>query len=85
MHIDGGCHCGYIKYEAGGSRNGEHMSLHRLPEADRFRVSRHRPGPGKGSGCLAGQPKIYVKTAESGTQRAHGFCRVRHASCMRRP
>jgi len=56
MHIDGGCHCGYIKYETEvDPETVSIMSLHRLPEADRS-AFRRQPSrrPGKGSGCSPG-------------------------------
>ncbi len=32
------------------------------------------PAPKDAFKLLTGRPKVYVKTAESGTRRAHGFC-----------
>ena len=39
MKIDGGCHCGYITYEAEADpQKPLYLSLYRLPGAFRFRV-----------------------------------------------
>jgi len=53
----------------------QHLPLHRLPDFQRLGVSR---GGARACGNLQaaerGQPKIYVKTAESGDKRAQAFC-----------
>jgi hypothetical protein len=75
MKIDGGCHCGYIRYEAEidpanvgvchctdcQTLTGSAFSTFVFAGRDSFRM-------------LGGKPKIYVKTAESGNRRAQGFC-----------
>lgn len=75
MKIDGGCHCGYLRYEAEidpadvgvchctdcQSLTASAFSTYVFAAAASFRM-------------LGGQPKIYVKTAESGNQRAQAFC-----------
>ncbi len=75
MHIDGGCHCGYITYEA--EVDPDKVGICHCTDcqklsgtAYRVTVSTHKDG----FKLLTGQPKIYVKTAESGNKRAHGFC-----------
>ena len=76
MKVEGGCHCGFITYEAEidpekvflchctdcQSLSGTAFrSVVRMPEAD-FRL-------------LSGRPKIYVKTtADSGAKREQSFC-----------
>ncbi|MDH3234873.1 MAG: GFA family protein [Alphaproteobacteria bacterium] len=75
MKIDGSCHCGAITYEAEVDpamvrvcHCSDCQTMSGAPfraiviakEAD-FRV-------------LSGEPKNYVKTAESGNKRAQGFC-----------
>ena len=75
MHIEGGCHCGYIKYEA--EVDPEAVSICHCTDCQTLTGSAFRvtvPARKEGFKLLTGQPKIYVKTAESGTQRAHGFC-----------
>src|ERR687896_107424 len=75
MKIDGSCHCGYITYEAEidpekvgvchctdcQSLTGSAFTTSVSAEKEAFRL-------------LSGQPKIYVKTAESGAKRAQAFC-----------
>lgn len=74
MHIDGGCHCGYITYEAEvdpGKVSICHCTDCQTLTGSAFRVT----VPALKNGFkLTGQPKIYIKTAESGIKRAHGFC-----------
>jgi hypothetical protein len=75
MHIDGGCHCGLIRYEA--EIDPEKVSICHCTDCQTLTGSAYRvtvpaqPGTFK---LLGGEPKIYIKTAESGNKRAHGFC-----------
>jgi len=75
MKIDGRCHCGYISYEA-------EIDLERIVvchctdcqtlSGSAFRtVALTRENAFK---LLSGEPKIYVKTGESGTKRVQSFC-----------
>lgn len=75
MHIDGGCHCGYIKYEA--EIDPETVSICHCTDCQTLSGSAYRTVVPAAKGTfkiLTGQPKIYVKTAESGNQRAQAFC-----------
>lgn len=75
MHIDGGCHCGFITYEA--EIDPAKVSICHCTDCQNLTGSAYRvtvPAPKDGFKLLTGKPKIYVKTAESGTRRAHGFC-----------
>lgn len=75
MHIDGGCHCGNITYEA--DVDPEKVSICHCTDCQKLTGSAFRVtvlAPKAGFRLLTGQPKIYIKTADSGTQRAHGFC-----------
>ena len=75
MHIEGGCHCGYITYEA--EVDPETVRICHCTDCQTLTGSAYRvtvPAPKEQFKLLTGQPKIYVKTAESGTKRAHGFC-----------
>jgi len=75
MHIDGGCHCGYITYEA--EVDPARVGICHCTDCQTLTGSAYRvtvPAPKDGFRLLTGKPKIYVKTAESGTRRAHGFC-----------
>src|SRR5262245_40716195 len=75
MKIDGRCHCGYITFEAEiepdrtlvcnctdcQTLGGSAFRVHTFTREDAFRL-------------LSGEPKIYVKTAESGNKRPQAFC-----------
>lgn len=75
MHIDGSCHCGHIKFEAEvdpESVNICHCTDCQAITGTAFRVTVQSL---KGSfKLLSGQPRVYVKTAASGNQRAQSFC-----------
>ena len=75
MNVQGSCHCGEITYEAEVDPDSVHIcncSDCQMLTGSGFRVSAHAP---KGTfRLLAGQPKAYVKTADSGTRRRHWFC-----------
>ena len=75
MHIDGGCHCGYITYEA--DVDPAKVGICHCTDCQTLTGSAYRvtvPAPKDAFKLLTGKPKVYVKTAESGTRRAHGFC-----------
>jgi hypothetical protein len=75
MHIDGSCHCGFIKYEA--EVDPEKVSVCHCTDCQTLSGTAFRtvvPAPREGFRLLAGQPKIYIKTAESGNKRAQAFC-----------
>lgn len=75
MKIDGGCHCGYISYEAEidpekvivchctdcQTLSGSAFRFIAFTREDSFEL-------------LSGELKIYVKTAESGAKRPQSFC-----------
>jgi hypothetical protein len=75
MKIDGGCHCGNITYEADidpdkvlichcadcQTLSGSAFRTVVLTREDAFTLR-------------SGEPKIYVKTAQSGTKRQQAFC-----------
>ena len=74
MKIDGACHCGYISYVA--DVDPERVGICHCTDCQTltgtaFRVS--VPAT-KDAFSLRGEPKIYVKTAESGAKRAQAFC-----------
>ena len=75
MKIDGTCHCGAIAYEAEVDpakasicHCGDCQTLSGAP----FRAS--VPAKAEDFRILKGQPRTYVKVAESGNRRAQGFC-----------
>jgi hypothetical protein len=74
MKIDGGCHCGNITYAA--EIDPESIGICHCTDCQIFSGSAFRASvrAGKDAFSLRGQPKIYVKTAESGAKRAQAFC-----------
>lgn len=74
MKIDGGCHCGKLTYTA--EVDPEKVGICHCTDCQTlsgtaFRVS---VAAAKEAFHLNGEPKIYVKTAESGNKRAQAFC-----------
>ena len=75
MKIEGGCHCGSIKFEA--DVDPGTASICHCTDCQTLTGSAYRTNVRTNQGgfkLLSGQPKIYIKTAESGNKRAHGFC-----------
>jgi hypothetical protein len=74
MHVDGACHCGLITFSAEIDPARVmvcHCSDCQVLSGAPFRVSVAAPIE---TFVLHGQPKSYVKTAESGNRRAQLFC-----------
>jgi len=75
MKVDGSCHCGYIRYEA--EVDPEQVRICHCTDCQTLSGSAFRtvlPVPKEHFKMLGGQPKVYVKTAESGSKRAQTFC-----------
>jgi hypothetical protein len=75
MRVTGGCHCGQITYEA--EVNPETVRVCHCTDCQRLTGTAFRAAIASLPGTFAlksGTPKIYIKTAESGNQRAHAFC-----------
>jgi hypothetical protein len=75
MKIDGGCHCGKIRYEA--EIDPEKVAICHCTDCQTLSGSAFRtvvPAPKEGFRLLSGTPKVYVKTAESGNKRVQAFC-----------
>jgi hypothetical protein len=75
MHIEGGCHCGYLIYEA--DIDPEKVGVCHCTDCQSLTGSAFStfvPVPTDAFRLRSGQPKIYVKTAESGNKRAQAFC-----------
>ena len=75
MQVDGSCHCGQVSYRA--EIDPATVSLCNCTDCQVltgsvFRVS--VPAAKERFHLLHGQPKTYVKTAESGAKRIHAFC-----------
>jgi hypothetical protein len=75
MKIDGGCHCGYITYEA--EIDPADVGICHCTDCQQLSGTAFttyvfaRRGAFK---LLGGQPKIYLKTGSSGAKRAQAFC-----------
>ena len=75
MRVDGGCHCGRIRYEA--TVDPERVGICHCTDCQMLTGSAYRvsvQAPRETFVLLSGTPKVYVKTADSGTKRAHSFC-----------
>lgn len=75
MKIDGKCHCGFIAFEAEADPAKTtvcNCTDCQILTGTAFRVT--VPTEPGGFRLLAGEPTLYVKTADSGTQRRHAFC-----------
>jgi hypothetical protein len=75
MKVDGSCHCGQITFEAEINRDSVricHCTDCQMLSGSAYRVN--VPAAAAGFVLRSGTPKIYIKTAEAGNQRAHAFC-----------
>ena len=75
MRVDGSCHCGQVTFQAEVDPDKVlvcHCTDCQTLSGTAFRVVVYaEPGTFK---LITGQPKTYVKTAESGNRRVQGFC-----------
>jgi hypothetical protein len=75
MKIDGGCHCGNITYTA--EIDPEKVRICHCTDCQQITGTAYRvvvPAPAATFAMRGGKPTEYIKTAESGAQRAQGFC-----------
>ena len=75
MRIEGGCHCGFIKYE--GDADPEKAAICHCTDCQTLSGSAFRTVVPTSEGTfklLSGEPKVYVKTGESGNKRVQTFC-----------
>ena len=75
MKVTGSCHCGAIAYAAEVDPNT--VRICHCSDCQRLTGTAFRAGIASLPGSFVlerGTPKIYMKTAESGTRRAHAFC-----------
>jgi hypothetical protein len=74
MKISGSCHCGRLTYEA--VIDPEKVSMCHCADCQTFSGAPFRASaPVKAEDfTLTGEPKIYIKTADSGSKRAQAFC-----------
>jgi hypothetical protein len=75
MKVDGQCHCGQIRYEA--EIDADKVSVCHCTDCQTLTGTAYRvsaPASAATLAFLAGAPKIYIKTADSGNKRAQAFC-----------
>jgi hypothetical protein len=75
MKIDGGCHCGAIRYEA--EIDPEKVGICNCQDCQQLSASAFRTivlVESENFHILSGRPKVYVKTADSGNEREQTFC-----------
>jgi hypothetical protein len=75
MKVDGSCHCGRITYEA--EADPEKVLICHCTDCQTLSGSAFRVVvrvPRDAFKVLSGQPKSYVKQAESGTKMVQAFC-----------
>jgi hypothetical protein len=75
MRVEGACHCSYITYEA--EVDPEKVGLCHCTDCQTLTgtaFSIFVPVPKEAFELKTGTPKIYVKTAESGSKRSQAFC-----------
>ena len=75
MKIEGACHCGYITYRA--DIDPDHVYLCHCTDCQRISGSAFRwavPIAEEAFELLTGEPKTYIKTAESGATNHQRFC-----------
>jgi len=75
MKVDGRCHCGKISYRA--ELDPDRVGVCHCTDCQTISGAPFRtfaPVDAAGFEFTGDRPKIYVKTAESGTKRAQAFC-----------
>lgn len=75
MKVHGKCHCGQITYSA--EVDPEKVSLCHCADCQMLTGSAYRvnvPAPKEQFVLHTGEPKSYIKTADSGNKRKHAFC-----------
>lgn len=74
MHVTGSCHCGAIRYEA--EVDPATAGICHCTDCQQLSGSAWRASVRVRAEDLAvqGEPRVYVKTADSGTRRGQAFC-----------
>ena len=75
MHVNGQCHCGKITYEA--EIDPEAVVICHCTDCQTLSGTAFRTvvmAKKEGFTLLTGEPRVYIKTAESGNKRAQTFC-----------
>ena len=75
MKVQGACHCGRITFEAEIDR--EAVRICHCADCQHMSGSAYRVNVAAAAQTFvlrSGVPKVYVRTADSGNERAHAFC-----------
>ena len=75
MHVDGACHCGEITFTA--EIEPDSLSLCHCTDCQAMSGTAFRANiacPTESFHLIRGEPKCYIKTAESGAKRLMAFC-----------
>lgn len=75
MKIEGGCHCGQIRYRV--EADPGKVEICHCTDCQTLSGSAYRtvvPVDADSFELLSGAPKLYAKTAEDGSQRLQAFC-----------
>ena len=75
MKVDGGCHCGNIKFEA--EIDPADVGVCHCTDCQQLSGTAFTTyvfAPSAGFRLLSGTPKLYYKTGSSGAKRAQAFC-----------
>jgi hypothetical protein len=75
MKVEGRCHCGQITFEA--EIDPDAVGICHCTDCQTLSGAAYRVTvqvPAAEFVLRSGAPKIYIKIAQSGNQRAHGFC-----------
>jgi hypothetical protein len=75
MKVDGQCHCGQIAFEA--EIDPDAVGICHCTDCQTLTGSAYRVNVQATAAKFvlrSGTPRIYIKVAESGNRRAHGFC-----------
>lgn len=86
LKVTGSCHCGAIAYQAEIDPN--KVQICHCTDCQKLTGSAFRvtvPASPEGFRLLTGEPRIYLKTADSGSKRRHAFCGDCGAPVFRMP
>jgi hypothetical protein len=75
MKIDGGCHCGFVAFEA--EADPDKAAICHCTDCQKLSGSAFRtvvPVHDRDFRMTAGAPTIYIKTGDSGNKRQQAFC-----------
>ena len=84
MHIDGQCHCGFIRYEA--EIEPTRVSICHCTDCQRLTGSAYRVSTSARAEdfrLTGGEPSVYVKVGDSGNRSLQYFCPKCGSPCYR--